>query len=342
MLWTSPSAALPCSMLGSWVPPEGAGVASSVVRSAKEPRTAPLHRHAGTGALLAVSACGRLAQRRARRKLHKHIAARSWEYQCRQDRSTTSCAASQRQVAIDPEIYKVELQKRSYYLEQCPEESLYRPEICVFGRSNVGKSSLINFLCKRKLLSTISKRPGHTKLIHHFLVDQSWYLVDLPGIGHAEGGRKILRSMDRMVTQYIEKRSTIARILYLVDAHIPPVPIDLASLKYFGDSKVPLSIVFTKTDKPPMGKMHPEGPAEGLIEALLALPGSPWRDSSELPQMLMTSSAARTGRDPLLQHLADCRQNHVDKIREARKAFFDEMKKARSQHVAEGPPPAVR
>jgi len=91
-----------------------------------------------------------------------------------------------------------------------------------------------------------------------------------------------------------------------------------------------------------MGKMHPEGPAEGLIEALLALPGSPWRDSSELPQMLMTSSAARTGRDPLLQHLADCRQNHVDKIREARKAFFDEMKKARSQHVAEGPPPAVR
>jgi len=92
---------------------------------------------------------------------------------------------------------------RSHFLSQCPPEDADLPEIAVFGRSNVGKSSLVNFLANRKLLSTISKHPGHTKLIHHFKVDRSWYLVDLPGIGYAQASKDHLASMDRLVTAFI-------------------------------------------------------------------------------------------------------------------------------------------
>jgi len=236
------------------------------------------------------------------------------------------------------EIVRVELIKRSYYLNQCPAENDKLPEIAVFGRSNVGKSSMINYLCKRRMLSTISKHPGHTRLIHHFLVNNSWYLVDLPGIGFAEGKAETLRAMDRMVDEYMSQRKTLLRVLYLVDGSLPPQDIDLRSLRWFAESKIPLSIVFTKTDKDPSRRLHPLGPAEGMAEALLGLESSPWAEGSELPPMFSTSSKAKLGREEVLGHIGDVKRERLKDLRRAQK----EMKAQERERQKLSPPPSIR
>ncbi|CAE8742648.1 unnamed protein product [Polarella glacialis] len=214
---------------------------------------------------------------------------------------------------VKPEIRHSEIAQRSFFYSQCPQEETSKPEIAVFGRSNVGKSSMINFLCGRTLLSTISKHPGHTKLIHHFLIDKSWYLVDLPGIGFAEGSGRQLKQMDKIVSAYVRHRSTLVELLYLVDASLPPQDIDLEGIKWLVDSGVYLSVVLTKTDKRRRGENDPGGPAEVLANALWDMDGSPWKLGviHELPRMFQTSTKLKTGREPLLEHIADIRRRCV-------------------------------
>lgn len=243
---------------------------------------------------------------------------------------------------------------RSFWFAQLPPESR-RPEFALFGRSNVGKSSFINYLCNRKLLSTISKRPGHTKLIHHFCIDRSWYLVDLPGIGFARKG-DTKKDLNRMITEYVKKRESLCRIFYLVDATLPPKDIDLNSIRWLVEEGKEVTIILTKSDKEVQElvrrTMHRDGPAAGLEAALLRLKDSPWnpappRPGSEegprrplpLPPMFLTSSRFKVGRDQVLEHIAVLRRRHqasidrrADTPGKIRAAF---MRKA----SAAGPPP---
>lgn len=236
----------------------------------------------------------------------------------------TSCLASREDlpiVTIRPEVRRVEPAKRSRFLSQCPPEDPRLPEIAVFGQSNVGKSSLVNFICGRKLLSTISKHPGHTRLLHHFLVDKSWYLVDLPGIGYAEGPGRKLKAMDSMVNAYVRHRTTLIELLYLVDASKPVNPMDTHGIKWLTDAGVYLSVVFTKTDKDFRGYRR-GGPVEALSKALYDMPDSPWRFGikRQLPGMFLTSSIQRTGREALLEHIADLRQRAEPRFRATKAA----------------------
>jgi len=250
------------------------------------------------------------------------------------------------QIEVRPEIRRVDSAHRSHFLSQCPPEDAHLPEIAVFGRSNVGKSSLINFLTGRKLLSTISKRPGHTKLIHHFMVDKSWYLVDLPGIGFAEGKGRQLKSMNRIVAAYVRHRTTLVELLYLVDASIRPTEIDTYGIKWLTDAGVYLSIVFTKTDKEPRTKeLLRHGPAKVFSDALMDMEGSPFRlGLRPLPEMFLTSSVQKTGKQQLLEHIADLR-------RRARPRYLQlkRMQNAKGQQDAKPralkeskPPPDIR
>lgn len=207
---------------------------------------------------------------------------------------------------------RIEPAVRSFYYSQCPPENPKLPEIAVFGISNVGKSSFINFLCNRKLLSTVSKHPGHTRLIHHFLIDKSWYLVDLPGIGHAEAPGKTLKSMDKMIASYVRHRATLIQVLYLVDASQPPLDLDLDAIKWLTESDTSLTIVFTKTDI--RTKRTPPNPVEAMNKALTDMEGSPFRFGvKDVPPMFLTSSEIRTGREPVLDFLMDLRAQATPK-----------------------------
>lgn len=246
--------------------------------------------------------------------------------------------------AVKPVIGYSEIVKRSFFYGQCPEADAQLPEIAVFGESNVGKSSMVNFLCKRKLLSTISKRPGHTKLIHHFLIDKSWYLVDLPGIGQAEGRGKQLKQMSKVVAAYVRHRETLVELLYLVDASEPPKALDLEAMKWLVDSGVYISVVLTKTDLP---RKYASDPITSLSNALLQMDGSPWRlgQVKELPRMYLTSTKLKTGGEELLEHIADIRRRcHLGKQKremphQRREA---EAKTPSRKRVPAGPPPAIR
>jgi GTP-binding protein len=202
---------------------------------------------------------------------------------------------------------RIEPAVRSFYYSQCPPENPKLPEIAVFGISNVGKSSFINYFCNRRLLSTVSKHPGHTRLIHHFLIDRSWYLVDLPGVGFADAPGKVLKSMDKMITAYLRHRATLIQLLYLVDASEPPQQLDLEAIKWLVESEVFVTIVFTKTDI--RRKATPPDPVMAMTRALTDMPGSPFRlGIKEVPAMFLTSSKAKTGREPVLDFLMELRE----------------------------------
>lgn len=246
--------------------------------------------------------------------------------------------------AVKPAINRSEIVKRSFFYSQCPEADAQLPEIAVFGESNVGKSSMVNFLCGRKLLSTISKRPGHTKLIHHFLIDKSWYLVDLPGIGYAEGRGNQLKQMSKIVAAYVRHRETLVELLYLVDASQPPKDLDLQAMKWLVDSGVYISVVLTKTDL--RENNETSNPIKVLSNALLQMAGSPWRlgQVKELPRMYLTSTKLKTGREELLEHIADIRRRCIlgSQKRKMSHTTRAEAKNPSRSRVPTGPPPAIR
>ena len=178
-------------------------------------------------------------------------------------------------------------------VNKCPAGNF--PEYAFIGRSNVGKSSLINMLTGRKGLAMTSATPGKTMLINHFLINKNWYIVDLPGYGYAKRGQKGQEQIQRIIESYILQREQMTNLFVLIDSRHEPQPIDLAFIEWLGTNSVPFSIVFTKADKLKGGKLN-----SNIREYLKKLQEQ-WE---ELPTYFITSSENRMGREELLNYIA--------------------------------------
>ncbi len=172
---------------------------------------------------------------------------------------------------------------------QCPKGDI--PEFAFIGRSNVGKSSLINMLCGVNGLAKVSSTPGKTQLINHFIVDGSWYLVDLPGYGYAKVSKNVRKGFSKLITDYTVKHENLCFLFILVDSRHEPQRIDLEFIDAMGDAGVPFAIVFTKSDKLSSAEL------ERNISAYKDTLSRTW---AELPLFFTTSSEKRVGRDDIL------------------------------------------
>ncbi|MCM1035663.1 MAG: ribosome biogenesis GTP-binding protein YihA/YsxC [Paludibacter sp.] len=179
-------------------------------------------------------------------------------------------------------------------VNRCPQSLL--PEYAFIGRSNVGKSSLINMLCRQKDLAKTSSKPGKTLLINHFLINNEWHLVDLPGYGYARAGKTQRDNLRKMIERYCLLRQQLVSMFVLVDCRHEPQQIDLDFMQWLGENEVPFAIVFTKADK--LGRTQLTSNVERYKEALLET----WE---ELPPYFVTSSADRQGGDDLLAYIED-------------------------------------
>ena len=177
-------------------------------------------------------------------------------------------------------------------VEQCPAGNW--PEFAFIGRSNVGKSSLINMLTGRAGLAKTSATPGKTVLINHFLINSQWYLVDLPGYGYARRGMKQRDELQRMISGYILRREQMMNLFLLIDIRHEPQRIDLEFIEWLGENGIPFSIVFTKADKLSKGK------AAGNVKRYLDELSKQWE---ELPPHFVTSSETRQGREEVLGYI---------------------------------------
>ena len=175
---------------------------------------------------------------------------------------------------------------------KCPTGNL--PEYAFIGRSNVGKSSLINMLTGRNGLAKTSATPGKTLLINHFLVNNEWYIVDLPGYGYASRGKEIREQLARMIKSYIMKREQMVNLFVLVDSRHKPQKIDLEFITWLGENGVPFSLLFTMLDK--LGTQAGLRNVEEYKQAL----AEQWE---ELPPVFVTSSVDGRGRDELLDYI---------------------------------------
>ncbi len=175
---------------------------------------------------------------------------------------------------------------------KCPEPTL--PEFAFIGRSNVGKSSLINMLVERKGLAKTSGRPGKTQTINHFLINESWYLVDLPGYGYASVSRAQRAKWGPMIETYLQKRENLACTFVLIDSRLEPQKMDVEFIQWMGERELPMALVFTKIDKLKMNEWHKNRARwkKKLLES--------W---AELPISFETSAEARKGREALLEFM---------------------------------------
>ena len=176
--------------------------------------------------------------------------------------------------------------------KQCPPPD--KPEFAFIGRSNVGKSSLINMLVSRKGLAKTSGTPGKTQLINHFVINENWYLVDLPGYGFAKISQTTREKWEKMIRDYLLKRENLLSTLVLIDARLEPQQIDLTFMEWLGEHQIPFVIVFTKSDKLTKNEL-----ASNLSAYKKKLSES-WEP---LPQLIVTSSEKSTGRKELMDYL---------------------------------------
>ena len=174
----------------------------------------------------------------------------------------------------------------------CPRSTL--PEYAFIGRSNVGKSSLINMLTRNPKLAKTSQKPGKTLLINHFLIDDKWHLVDLPGYGYAQAGQQQREKLRLMIERYCLLRQELCSLFVLVDCRHEPQPIDLEFMEWLGENEVPFAIVFTKGDK--LGKVRLRENVEAYKQKMLET----W---VELPPVFVTSAETGMGGDELLQYI---------------------------------------
>jgi GTP-binding protein len=174
----------------------------------------------------------------------------------------------------------------------CPKDG--RPEYAFIGRSNVGKSSLINALTQRKNLALTSSTPGKTMCITHFLINEAWYLVDLPGYGYAQRGKKEMEKLKTMITHYVLNREPLICLFVLIDIRHDPQKVDLAFLHFLGEKGVPFALVFTKADKLSPSKIKP------TVEKYLDTLKEEWE---ELPPHFITSATSKLGREELLDYI---------------------------------------
>ena len=177
-------------------------------------------------------------------------------------------------------------------VSMCPKDT--KPEYAFIGRSNVGKSSLINMLTNNKKLAKTSSTPGKTLLINHFIINKEWYLVDLPGYGYAKRSKKEVDKLDQMIRGYILQREQLVNVFVLVDIRLEPQKIDLEFIEWLGLSGIPFSIVFTKADKLSANK------AAQSVEAYKQKLLETWE---ELPPMFLTSAEKKQGRDDVLDYI---------------------------------------
>ena len=177
---------------------------------------------------------------------------------------------------------------------KCPKEQFQ--EYAFIGRSNVGKSSLINMLMQKKSLAKTSGRPGKTQLINHFLINKSWFLVDLPGYGYAKVSKSSKRVFQKFITEYFSKREQLALAFVLIDCRHKPQKVDLEFMQWMGENQVPFSIIFTKQDK-----VKPNA----LIRDIEAYKEKMLETWEEMPNYYITSSSNGTGRDEVLNYISE-------------------------------------
>ena len=197
-------------------------------------------------------------------------------------------------------ITKAEFICSNTRVDLCPQEAI--PEYAFIGRSNVGKSSLINMLVERKKLAKTSSTPGKTRLINHFKINKQWFLCDLPGYGYAKVSKKERESFAKMIEKYATQRSNLVCFFVLVDARIPPQQIDLDFIEWLGDSNLPFVIVLTKVDK-----INQTGKSKNL-ELLKKELLQSW---DELPLIFETSATKGTGKDQLMGFIEDTNKKLV-------------------------------
>ena len=176
--------------------------------------------------------------------------------------------------------------------DMCPKSDL--PEYAFIGRSNVGKSSLINMLTKNSKLAMTSSTPGKTLLINHFLINKQWHLVDLPGYGYAQRGKKMMEKIQKLIEYYVLEREEMTCLFVLVDSRLKPQKIDLEFMEWLGENGVPFGIIFTKADKQTVNKTKQN------VEFYLNTLREQWE---ELPPYFVSSSEKGTGRDEILDYI---------------------------------------
>lgn len=189
-------------------------------------------------------------------------------------------------------ITKAEFVKSSQTLDECPQSKI--PEFAFIGRSNVGKSSLINMLTGRKSLAKISTTPGKTRLINHFLIEKSWHLVDLPGYGYAKVSKTERQVFEKLIVNYISNRESLICVFVLIDSRIKPQKIDLEFITWLGKNGIPFAIVFTKIDKPKQNELKTN---LRLFEEELA------KNWEELPIWFLSSAVNKKGREEILEYI---------------------------------------
>lgn len=183
-------------------------------------------------------------------------------------------------------------------VEDCPNSQL--PEYAFIGRSNVGKSSLINMLTGRKNLAKVSGKPGKTRLINHFLINEKWHLVDLPGYGYAKVSKKEKKVFQKFITDYFKKRKQLVNAFVLIDSRHEPQPIDLEFMQWLGVNAIPFSLIFTKTDK-----LKPQALDKNIIHYKSVLMEY-WE---ELMPIFLSSSKDKTGKDEILVYIQNINQS---------------------------------
>lgn len=186
-------------------------------------------------------------------------------------------------------------------VSMCPKD--IKPEYAFIGRSNVGKSSLINMLCRNKKLAKTSSTPGKTLLINHFIINREWYLVDLPGYGFAKRSKSEVARLDQMIRGYILGREQLVNVFVLIDVRLEPQKIDLEFMEWLGLSSVPFAIVFTKADKLSVSKVRQN------VEAYVNRMMEAWE---EMPPYFITSAEKAQGRDEVLNYIEQINKSLKD------------------------------
>ncbi len=193
------------------------------------------------------------------------------------------------------EIKQAKYLMSSPTVKGCPAPD--KPEFAFVGRSNVGKSSLINFLTGRKSLALTSVSPGKTKNINHFIINDAWYLVDLPGYGFAKVSKTTRDDWQKNLSEYLMQRTNLLNVFALIDVNIPPQQIDLEFINWMGENKIPFSIVFTKADKPNIQQLN------NNVQKFLDTLSQTWQ---VLPPHFVTSSTRKAGKEDILDYIDSC------------------------------------
>lgn len=190
-------------------------------------------------------------------------------------------------------IKQAKFVKSSSKIKECPSETI--PEYAFIGRSNVGKSSLINMLTDIKGLAKVSQTPGKTQHINHFIIDDSWYLVDLPGYGYAKASKTMRATFGEMISEYMLKRTNLVCVFVLVDVRHEPQKNDIEFVNWLGTNQISFVVVFTKTDK--LGTNALRNSLEKYKRTMLV-------DWEELPPFFVTSAEKKIGREEILSYIA--------------------------------------